>query len=78
MASVRTSILRETSTPTRPPTRSTRYTLVREEPAISTVALSTGTWIGIAVGVALLLAIAVFIGIQVGRRAARKGTGDQA
>ncbi|MDK9642930.1 restriction endonuclease subunit S [Propionibacterium freudenreichii] len=32
MASVRTSILRETSTPTRPPTRSTRYTLVREEP----------------------------------------------
>ena len=36
--------------------------------AISTVALSTGTWIG----------IAVFIGIQVGRRAARKGTGDQA
>ncbi|SBW76091.1 hypothetical protein [Propionibacterium freudenreichii] len=30
--------------------------------AISTVALSTGTWIGIAVGVALLLAIAVFIG----------------
>ncbi|MFK5255865.1 hypothetical protein [Propionibacterium freudenreichii] len=46
--------------------------------AISTVALSTGTWIGIAVGVALLLAIAVFIGIQVGRRAARKCTGDQA
>ncbi|MDK9344595.1 BMC domain-containing protein [Propionibacterium freudenreichii] len=34
MASVRTSILRETSTPTRPPTRSTRYTLVREEPAM--------------------------------------------
>ncbi|MDK9319433.1 hypothetical protein FAM23864_001149 [Propionibacterium freudenreichii] len=29
---MRTSILRETSTPTRPPTRSTRYTLVREEP----------------------------------------------
>lgn len=32
MGSVRTSILRETSTPTRPPTRSTDYTLVREEP----------------------------------------------
>ncbi|MDK9295018.1 hypothetical protein FAM19031_001118 [Propionibacterium freudenreichii] len=31
---MRTSILRETSTPTRPPTRSTRYTLVREEPHI--------------------------------------------
>ncbi|MDK9320767.1 excalibur calcium-binding domain-containing protein [Propionibacterium freudenreichii] len=30
---MRTSILRETSTPTRPPTRSTRYTLVREEPS---------------------------------------------
>ncbi|WP_285129784.1 hypothetical protein, partial [Propionibacterium freudenreichii] len=33
MESVRTSILKETSTPTRPPTRSTRYTLVREEPS---------------------------------------------
>lgn len=33
MVSVGTSILRETSTPTRPPTRSTSYTLVREEPS---------------------------------------------
>lgn len=32
MGSVRTSIIRETSTPTRPPTHSPDYTLVREEP----------------------------------------------
>lgn len=40
MGSVRTSIFRETSTPTRPPTRSDNYTLDREEPHISTSAVA--------------------------------------
>ncbi|MDK9300439.1 anion permease [Propionibacterium freudenreichii] len=53
MASVRTSILRETSTPTRPPTRSTRYTLVREEPVMMAGALNTYGVVGwIAKGIA--------------------------
>jgi hypothetical protein len=34
MGSVRTSIIRETSTPTQPPTHSPDYTLVREEPLL--------------------------------------------
>ena len=44
MVSVGTSILRETSTPTPPPTRSSRYTLVREEPLKVYFADARSSW----------------------------------
>lgn len=43
MGSVRTSILKETSTPTRLATRSTTYTLVHEEPVVLDNALDLTT-----------------------------------